>query len=126
MTIVLSNNSSSATGRIGRDMAANFLGEKFEMPKVRTAITLPPDTLDRYPGKFALAPTAIMTITHEGNQIFTQLTGQSKIEIHPESPTAFFPRAVDALITFRFGADGKATGITLHQGGRDMPAERVP
>jgi CubicO group peptidase (beta-lactamase class C family) len=126
VTIVLSNNTSSASGKIGKDMAAIFLGEKFDMPKVRTAITLPPDTLDRYIGKFALAPTAIMTITREGNQIFTQLTGQPKIEIYPESPTEFFVRVVDAQLTFRFGADGKATGITLHQNGRDMPAERVP
>ena len=120
VTIVLSNNSSPAAGKIGKDLAAIFLGE------VRTAITLPPETLDRYTGKFALAPTAIMTVTREGNQIVTQFTGQGKIEIYPESPTKFFVRVMDAQISFRFGADGKATGITLHQNGRDMPAERVP
>jgi D-alanyl-D-alanine carboxypeptidase len=126
VTIALSNNSSAATGRIGRDLAAIFLGEKFELPKVRTAITLPADTLDRYTGKFALAPAAIMSITREGDQIYTQLTGQGKIEIYPESPTVFFPRVADATISFEFGADGRATSITLHQGGRDMPAKRVP
>ncbi len=54
------------------------------------------ETLDRYVGKFALAATE------------------------------FFLRVVDERLTFRFGADGQAAGITLHQGGRDMPAERVP
>ncbi|MFN0106827.1 MAG: serine hydrolase [Bryobacteraceae bacterium] len=122
VTIVLSNNTSPASGRIGRDLAAIFLGEKL----ARTAITLPPGTLDRYTGKFALAPTAIMSITREGDRLFTQLTSQGKIEVFAESPTALFPRVVDALITFRFGPDGNATGITLHQNGRDMPAERVP
>lgn len=126
VTIVLSNNTSSATGKIGRDLAAIFLGEKFDMPKVRTAISLPADMLDRYVGKYALAPTAIMTITREGDQLFTQLTGQGKIEIYPESADTFFPKVVDATITFRFGADGKATGMTLHQNGRQMPAERLP
>jgi len=124
VSIVLSNNSGAVAGKIGKDLAAIFLGEKFEMP--RTAITLPPDTLDRYTGKFALAPSAVMSVTREGNQIFTQLTGQGKIEVYPESPTKFFVRVIDAQISFRFDADGKATGITLHQNGRDMPAERVP
>lgn len=126
VAIALSNNSSAATGKIGRDLAAVFLGEKFEMPKIRTTISLPADTLDRYVGKFALAPGAIMSITREGNQLFTQLTGQQRIEIYPESPTSFFPRVVDATITFEFGPDGKAKSITLHQNGRDMPAPRVP
>lgn len=126
VSIALSNNSSAAAARIGRDLAAIFLGEKFEMPKVRTAITLPADTLDRYTGKFAMAPSVLMTITREGSQMYTQLTGQGKIEIFPESPTVFFPRVVDATISFAFGADGKAASITLHQGGRDMPAKRVP
>jgi D-alanyl-D-alanine-carboxypeptidase/D-alanyl-D-alanine-endopeptidase len=96
------------------------------MPKLRTAVTLTPESLDAYIGKFALAPTGIMAITREGNQVFTQLTGQPKVEIYPESPSSFFLRVVDASISFRFGADGKATGITLHQNGRDLPAERIP
>jgi CubicO group peptidase (beta-lactamase class C family) len=126
VSIVLSNNASSATGKIGRGLAAIFLGEKFDIPKIRSAITLPAESLDRYLGKFALAPTAIMSITREGSQLFTQLTGQGKIEIYPESPDTFFPKVVDASITFRFGPDGKATGLTLNQNGRKMPAERVP
>jgi CubicO group peptidase (beta-lactamase class C family) len=126
VSIVLSNNASPVTGKIGRGLAAIFLGEKFDIPKIRSAITLPAESLDRYLGKFALAPTAIMSITREGSQLFTQLTGQGKIEIYPESPDTFFPKVVDASITFRFGPDGKATGLTLNQNGRKMPAERVP
>lgn len=126
VAIALSNNSSNATGKIAKDLAAIFLGEKFDMPKVRTAITLPPDTLDRYLGKYALAPTAIMTVSREGDQLFAQLTGQGKIDIYPESPETFFPKVIDATLSFRFGADGKATGLTLNQNGRQMPAERVP
>jgi CubicO group peptidase (beta-lactamase class C family) len=126
VVIALSNNTSPLTVKIGRDLAAIFLGEKFEMPKVRTAITLPAETLERCVGKFALAPGAVMSITREGGQMYAQLTGQGKIEIFAESPTSFFPRVVDALITFEIGADGKAASLTLHQNGRDMPAPRVP
>jgi CubicO group peptidase (beta-lactamase class C family) len=126
VTIVLSNNSSPATGKIGADMAAIFLGEKFQVPRVRTAIALPAETLSRYEGKFALAPAAVMTISAQGGKMFAQLPGQPQIEIFAESAGEFFLKVVDAQISFRFGADGKASGITLHQGGRDMAAERVP
>ena len=126
VTIVLSNNTSSASGKIGRDLAAIFLGEKFDTPKPRPTVKLTSDSLDRYLGKFALAPTAIMTITRIGDQLLTELTGQRAIEIYPESPDTFFPKVVDATITFRFGPDGKATGLTLNQNGRQTPAERVP
>ena len=126
VTIVLSNNTSSASGKIGRDLAAIFLGEKFDMPKPRPTVKLPSESLDRYLGKFALAPTAIMTVTRIGDQLLTELTGQRAIEIYPESPDTFFPKVVDATITFRFGPDGKATGLTLNQNGRQMPAQRVP
>ena len=126
VVIALSNNTSPLTGKIGRDMAAVFLGEKVEMPKVRTAVALPPETLDRYVGRFALAPTAILSITREGNQMFAQLTGQAKIEIFAESAATFFLRVVDASISFEFGTDGKAVAVTLHQNGRNMPAKRLP
>ena len=32
---------------------------------------------------------------------------------------------VEAQVTFTVEGDGPATGLTLHQGGRDTPAARV-
>ena len=97
VSIVLSNNSSPATGRIGHDMAAIFLGEKVDMPRIRTAIQLPAGALDRYTGNFAITPKVTLTTSRQANKFFAQVTGQ-----------------------------GKATGVTLNQNGRRMPAERVP
>jgi D-alanyl-D-alanine-carboxypeptidase/D-alanyl-D-alanine-endopeptidase len=34
-------------------------------------------------------------------------------------------KVVDAQLDFERGPDGKATGLVLHQGGRDMPGKRV-
>jgi len=54
----------------------------------------------------------------------TQATGQGKVEVFPESETAFFLKVVDAQITF-VKEDGKVTHAILHQGGRDSKAKRV-
>jgi hypothetical protein len=70
------------------------------------------------------APGFSLVITRQGDQIFAQATGQGKLELYPESETWFFLKEVDAQVDFQRGADGKVSGLVLHQGGRDMPGKR--
>lgn len=91
----------------------------------RTSVTLPADQLAGLVGVYRFAPAATLTVTQKGGQLLAQLTGQSAFEIYPESPTQFFWRVVDAQVTFERGPDGRATGLVLHQLGRDQKATRV-
>ena len=75
-------------------------------------------------GRYELAPNFILTVTREGDRLFTQATGQPKFEVFPESDRKFFVKAFEAQITFDAAVDVHSPGITLHQGGRDMPAKR--
>jgi len=79
------------------------------------------ETLDKYAGTYALGPGFSLTITHEGATLFAQATGQPKVEMAADSATEFHILAVKASITF--APDGSA--LTLHQGGRDLPAPRI-
>jgi hypothetical protein len=54
----------------------------------------------------------------------TQATGQQKIEIFPLSETEFFPKVIEARITFVKGPDGKVSQLVLKQNGREMTARR--
>jgi CubicO group peptidase (beta-lactamase class C family) len=94
------------------------------LPQERQAIKLDPSLYDAYVGDYELAPTFSIAVTREGDQIFAQATGQPKFEIFPESETRFFLKVVDAQVEFVRDADGKVTGLVLHQGGRDMPGKR--
>lgn len=68
----------------------------------------------------------MLTITREENRLFAQATGQSKVEIYPESETEFFFKVVEAQIVFVPGPDGgQASRLILLQGGQAMPAERL-
>src|SRR3954451_7849113 len=49
-------------------------------PKTRTEITVAPQLLEKYVGRYQLAPAASMTMTREGGRMFTQLSGQPKFE----------------------------------------------
>ena len=94
-------------------------------PKARKEIALKPSLLDAYVGEYQLAPTITMTVTREGEQLFLQVTGQSKLPVYPESETDFFYKIVDAQVTFVKDPGGQVTGLILHQGGRDTPGKKT-
>jgi CubicO group peptidase (beta-lactamase class C family) len=85
------------------------------------AVTVDSATLDKFVGNYSLAPGFNLAITREGDKLFAQATGQPRVELAADSPTEFHILAVKASITF--APDGSA--LTLHQGGRDVPAKRI-
>ena len=94
-------------------------------PKERQAVKLDPKVLDGYVGEYELAPGAVLTIRKEGDRLMARLTGQSFLEIFPESETKFFYKAVDAQITFVKDAQGRISELVLHQSGRDLRAKKT-
>ena len=90
------------------------------------SVELGPELLERYVGHYELAPGVAITVTREGSQLRAEVTGQQAFEIYAESEREFFYKVVDARITFTVGSDGTVQGLTLHQGGRDVPARRLP
>jgi D-alanyl-D-alanine carboxypeptidase len=94
------------------------------LPQERQAVKVDPSIYDAYAGDYELAPTFSITVTRAGDQLFAQATGQPRFEIFPASESRFFLKVVDAEIEFLRGADGKVTGLVLHQTGRDRPGTR--
>jgi len=95
------------------------------LPAPRAEVKLSEDVLERYVGVYEIAPTFSIAITRNGQQLFGEPTGQPKLELFAESEKKFFLKAVDAQIEFQTDAEGKVTGLILHQGGRDTPAKKV-
>jgi tetratricopeptide (TPR) repeat protein len=77
-------------------------------------------------GRYQLAPAFILSFFVEDGKLMTQATGQNKLPLAAESATEFSVIGVPARLTFHMGADGKATAVTLQQGGREQRAERLP
>jgi len=80
---------------------------------------------DNYVGRYQLAPSAILTVSRDDDQLFAQLTGQPRFQIFPEGATRFFLKVVDAQLTFETDAQGKATAAVLHQNGIEQRAPRI-
>jgi CubicO group peptidase (beta-lactamase class C family) len=123
--IVLGNLNGSAPQEIASKLAAVAHGEKVLMPAERKEVPVDPKLFNGYVGRYQLAPNFILTVTREGDELFTQATGQGKLQIFPESERDYFLKVVDAQITFVTDSNGRATELILHQGGMDQHAKRI-
>jgi uncharacterized protein (TIGR03435 family) len=123
--VVLSNLAGARPGVIGEKIAGLVNPALAPPPpKQHKEVAVDPKLFDGYVGKYQLAPGFILTITRAGDNIFSQATGQSIVQIFPEGDRDFFLKVVDAQITFVTDAQGRATELILHQGG-DHHAKRI-
>lgn len=88
--------------------------------------TVDPKVFDGYVGRYQLtAPNILLSISREANHLYLQLTGQPRFELFPASEKEYFLKLVRAEVSFTTDSHGAATGLVLHQGGRDTPARRI-
>jgi CubicO group peptidase (beta-lactamase class C family) len=107
----------------GRDTPANRIEDKAQAE--RKELPLDSKILDLYVGRYQLAPNFFVTVTRVDNALMVKATGQDNFPIFAQSETEFFYKVVDAQITFVVDSSGRASSLVLHQGGRDMPANRI-
>ena len=66
---------------------------------------------------WAAMPDFILTFTREGESLYTQATGQPRLEISPSSNSTFTITQFNASIEFHRNADDRVDSLTLDQGG---------
>jgi D-alanyl-D-alanine-carboxypeptidase/D-alanyl-D-alanine-endopeptidase len=93
-------------------------------PVSHTEVTLPAAVLDQYAGVYPIDKSIRFTLLRQGNGLVARLTGQPFSPIFASAKDEFFYKIVDAQLSFHRDAEGKVTGLTLHQNGRDLPAAR--
>jgi CubicO group peptidase (beta-lactamase class C family) len=124
--VALSNMAPAPSGEIVSQLTLLAQGGNVTLQSERKEITVDPAVLARYVGAYRMAAGGDMLITIDGSQLNSQLTGQGVVPIFPQSETMFFPKVVNAQIEFpATPTGGKASQLTLHQGGRDMVGTRL-
>jgi serine-type D-Ala-D-Ala carboxypeptidase/endopeptidase len=124
--VVVLSNSANDIDDIGLHLLeSNYRLAKSESPEERKAVSIDPKILETYVGQYELAPDFVITVTREGDRLYAQATGQSKLGLAAESETKFFLTEVDAQISFAKDERGRVTGLVLHQNGRNMPARKI-
>jgi CubicO group peptidase (beta-lactamase class C family) len=122
---VLANVNGNAPTQLAAQLGPIAHGDAMRLSSERTSIELPREKLDRLVGSYELTPMATMRITVVGTQLQSQLGAQPVVPLFAESDTVFFPRIVDAELTFELDAAGNATALTLLQNGQKRRAPRI-
>lgn len=91
----------------------------------KTEILLSEEILERYVGEYQIAPAFTLVISRTGNKLFAQATGQGQFELFAEKEDEFFAKITALSITFKKDDTGKVTGLVIHQGGADTPANKI-
>lgn len=91
----------------------------------RKEVKVPQAVLDTYTGSYQIGPGFTISVTREGDRMYTQGTGQSKVEIFAESEIRFFLKIVDAQLEFVKDDTGNVTKLILYQGGQKIEGPRV-
>ena len=66
----------------------------------RKEVTLPPEVLAQYAGKYEAPKTGALVVTRDNNLLILTIGGDKKFLLHPESENVFF--APDRDLTFEF------------------------
>ena len=81
--------------------------------------------LESYVGEYEVSPDLIITISKTGNQLKTQMTGQSKILIFATSNNRFNVQDTERKFIFNRTDDGKVDSLTLIQGEQQYKFKRL-
>lgn len=100
-------------------------GVNYSVPIKRKAIELEAPALDEYVGIYEMSQELILTVTRDKEQMYGQVSGQDRFEIFPEAKDRFFLKAADIQISFSRDEQGNVSGLTVHQGGRDIKGKKT-
>lgn len=108
-----------ATGLTFRQGARETTAKRVpgEPLRPRKSIALDSKVLEKYVGRYQVPPSRIFSVSLEGGRLFSQMTGQGKIEVLPENEHDFFVKDLDVQLTFHSDAQGNVTEVVLHQNG---------
>jgi CubicO group peptidase (beta-lactamase class C family) len=127
--VLLSNTFTLAGTMTGvSDLGLHLLDPQFPLngpPEKHREISVAPKTLDGYTGRYQLTSDMVLDVTAADGRLAVQATGQAKLDLFPESEKEFFTKIGGIRIEFQTDSQGRATGLTLRQGGTALRAPRI-
>jgi hypothetical protein len=91
----------------------------------RATVPVAESILRSYVGEYALSARVSVTVTFDGGKLHAQPSGEPVRALGALSETRFFIDGSNIELTFVKNAAGAVSGLTVHQGGREIPAQKV-
>lgn len=122
--VVLANREGNAAGDLAMRLHRVASGNDVPPAVRRAAEPVDGLRLSDFAGVYRVAPMFALTITVEGGSMMLQGTGQPAFPMFHAGNERFFLRVVPAEVQFTRDGSGRVTGLTLFQGGQEIPALR--
>ena len=93
--------------------------------QTKPIMTMTPEMLDRYVGKYSPGAGLPAVVTREGETLYVAFGHLPPLELLPHSNEEFSLRWTAATVMFDLGKDGTPQSMTFHIGGEARPAARM-
>ena len=123
--ILLSNASNESLNDISKSIYAILYNKEYELPKERTLIMLPEETLKQYEGEYEIKPGFTVVMKIKDGELEATPTGQSPKTIHAEKQDFFFEKEEDVQVEFTRNDQKDVDGFILHQGGGAIKCKKI-
>jgi hypothetical protein len=104
------------------------IAQTYEWPDYFTAkkaaVDVSAERLTSYVGAYATKSDLRFKVTQEGETLCLQAADQPPIALQPESETKFFVAFLNSAVSFEKAETGEVTKLILHQGEKQLSAEK--
>lgn len=123
--VVLTNTATGEVDTLAEQLIRMLAGANEKPREFGKLVEVAPETMQRYVGKYQIAPGVVFTVSVKRNQLLVGLTGQQTFRVYPRSETEWFYKVVDATLTFRVDRSGRCNSLELFQNGVRQNAKRI-
>jgi CubicO group peptidase (beta-lactamase class C family) len=123
--VLLANTSNMELDALAGDVIRMLAGADVEPRKFEESIQVAPKVMQRYVGRYELAPTFVFSVSIQAGKLMVGVTNQPTVQVYPRSETEWFYKIVDATLTFKMNKAGKCQALELFQNGVRQMAKRI-
>jgi len=106
------------------DVADEFAWKRYEQTRPRTEIAVDPQNLADCAGEYVFDDGIVMRVGAGDGCLLAEVLGQPRFELYAEAADQYFLKVTPGQVSFSRNAKGNVDGLTLRQGGFEMPAPR--
>ena len=122
--ILMTNTGTMEVDQLAEQIIMLLMG-KFPKPrKFEDAKEVAEEIMQRYVGRYELAPGFMLTVSLKDGELMVGATNQPTLQVFAKSETEWFYKAVDASLSFELNADNECTAVVLNQNGVKATAKK--
>lgn len=122
--VMVNSDNSQIIGEIFRAIAREYGWDEY-LPAELETVSVAPERLSSYAGRYLVNPDRVLNVTTEGGRLFAEPTQGAKIELFPISETTFARQDAPLRLTFAPAAAGPPDKLTLIGGNNSSDVPRL-